>query len=114
MEAIGMAKLRLRSRQWVVDDKGDIIIGEGRAEILKTIQSTGSINQTAKLMRMSYKGVWSKIKVTEDYLKVTLVATDKKRGSELTAEGKELLEKYNRLKERCLEADDRIFREVFG
>jgi molybdate transport system regulatory protein len=114
MEAIGMAKLRLRSRQWVVDDKGDIIIGEGRAEILKTIQSTGSINQTAKIMRMSYKGVWSKIKVTEDYLKVKLVATDKKRGSELTAEGKELLEKYNRLKERCLEADDRIFREIFG
>jgi len=109
-----MAKLRLRSRQWVVDDKGDIIIGEGRAEILKTIQSTGSINQTAKIMRMSYKGVWSKIKVTEDYLKIKLVETDKKRGSELTEEGKELLEKYNRLKERCLEADDRIFREIFG
>jgi molybdate transport system regulatory protein len=109
-----MAKLRLRSRQWIVDDKGDIIIGEGRAEIFKTIQSTGSINQTAKSMRMSYKGVWSKIKVTEDYLKIKLVETDKKRGSELTEEGKELLEKYNRLKERCLEADDRIFREIFG
>ncbi|MBP1742110.1 MAG: putative transcriptional regulator, LysR family [Deltaproteobacteria bacterium] len=109
-----MANLRLRSRQWIVDDRGDIIIGEGRAEILETIQQTGSINQTAKIMRMSYKGVWSKIKVTEDYLKVKLVETDKKRGSELTREGKELLEKYNQLKERCLKADDRIFREVFG
>jgi len=65
---------------------------EGRAEILETIQRTGSINQTAKIMKMSYKGVWSKIKVTEDYLKVKLVETDKKRGSELTREGKELLE----------------------
>lgn len=109
-----MANLRLRSRQWVVDDQGDIIIGEGRAEILKTIQRTGSINQTAKIMKMSYKGVWSKIKVTEDYLKVKLVETDKKRGSELTREGKELLEKYNQLKKQCLEADDRIFREIFG
>ncbi|NTV58768.1 MAG: LysR family transcriptional regulator [Deltaproteobacteria bacterium] len=109
-----MANLRLRSRQWIVDDKGDIIIGEGRAEILETIQRTGSINQTAKTMRMSYKGVWSKIKVTEDYLKVKLVETDKKRGSELTKEGKELLEKYNQLKERCLKADDKIFREIFG
>src|SRR4030043_995137 len=108
-----MATLRLRSRQWIVDDKGDIIIGEGRAEILQTIQSTGSINQTAKVMRMSYKGVWSKIKVTEDYLKVKLVETDKKRGSELTREGKELLEKYNQLKERCLKADDKIFKEIF-
>ena len=108
-----MAKLRLRSRQYIVDDKGNIIIGEGRAEILETIQRTGSINQTAKVMRMSYKGVWSKIKVTEDYLKVKLVETDKKRGSELTREGKELLEKYNLLKERCLMADDRIFKEIF-
>jgi molybdate transport system regulatory protein len=113
MEAFAMAKLRLRSRQWIVDDMGDIIIGEGRAEILETIQRTGSINQTAKIMKMSYKGVWSKIKVTEDYLKVKLVDTDKKRGSELTLEGKELLEKYNLLKERCLKADDKIFREVF-
>ena len=108
-----MARLRLRSRQWIVDDKGDTIIGEGRAEILQTIQSTGSINQTAKIMRMSYKGVWSKIKVTENYLKLKLVETDKKRGSQLTTEGKELLEKYNLLKERCLKADDKIFKEIF-
>jgi len=108
-----MAKLRLRSRQWIVDDRGDIIIGEGRAEIFETIERTGSINQTAKIMKMSYKGVWSKIKVTEDYLKVKLVETDKKRGSELTREGKELLEKYNQLKERCLKADDKIFKEIF-
>ena len=108
-----MAKLKLRSRQWIVDDRGDIIIGEGRAEIFETIERTGSINQTAKIMKMSYKGVWSKIKVTEDYLKVKLVETDKKRGSELTREGKELLEKYNQLKERCLKADDKIFKEIF-
>jgi molybdate transport system regulatory protein len=112
-EAFAMANLRLRSRQWIVDDKGDIIIGEGRAEILDTIDRTGSINQTAKIMKMSYKGVWSKIKVTEDYLKSKLVETDKKRGSQLTREGKELLAKYNLLKERCLKADDKIFREIF-
>ena len=55
-----MADLRLRSRQWIVDNKGDIIIGEGRAEILETIQRTGSINQTAKIMKMSYKASGAK------------------------------------------------------
>ena len=109
-----MAKLNLRSSYWIVDDDGNIIVGRGRAEILANIEKTGSINQAAKIMRMSYKGVWSKIKVTEDYLQVKLVETDKKRGSELTSEGKQLLEKYNQLKERCLEADDKIFREIFG
>ena len=108
-----MAELKLRSRHWVVNDKGEIIIGEGRCEILENIQKTGSLNQTAKIMKMSYKGVWSKVKVTEQYLKIRLVATDKKRGSCLTKEGKELLEKYHQLKERCLQADDKVFKSIF-
>ena len=37
-----MARLRLRSRQWIVDDKGDIIIGEGRAEIDACRQRDGA------------------------------------------------------------------------
>ena len=54
--------LRLKSRHWVVDDRDRIIMGEGRKEILETIEKTGSINKTAKKMKMSYKGVWSKSK----------------------------------------------------
>ena len=90
-----MRSLRLKSRHWVVNDEGDIIIGEGRREILENIEKTGSLNKTAKIMKMSYKGVWSKIKVTEDYLQVRIVETNRKRGSQLTKEGKVLLEKYN-------------------
>ena len=108
-----MSSLRLRSRHWLVNEKGDIIIGEGRKEILENIEKTGSLNKTAKIMKMSYKGVWSKIKVTEGYLKVKIVDTNKKRGSRLTKEGKDLLEKYNRLKKKCMDADDKIFRSVF-
>ncbi len=108
-----MSSLRLRSRQWIVNEDGDIIIGEGRQQILENIEKTGSINKTAKIMKMSYKGVWSKIKATEDYLKLTIVATNKRRGSQLTKEGKELLEKYKTLKKKCVEADDKIFRILF-
>lgn len=108
-----MGSLRLKSRQWIVDEKDRIIIGEGRSKILENIEKTGSINKTAKMMKMSYKGVWSKIKATEKYMKLKLVETDKKKGSCLTREGKELLEKYNDLKERCLMEEDRIFRSIF-
>ncbi|MGD9032213.1 MAG: ModE family transcriptional regulator, partial [Desulfobacteraceae bacterium] len=62
-----MVSLKLKSRQWIVDEHNNIIMGEGRREILENIEKTGSINQTAKIMKMSYKGVWSKIKVTEGY-----------------------------------------------
>lgn len=109
-----MIPIKLRSRHWIVDDKNRIIMGEGRKEILETIEKTGSINQTAKIMRMSYKGAWSKIKATEKYLKSRIVHTDRKEGTRLTKEGRELLEKYTLLKEKCLNEDNRVFNRIFG
>lgn len=105
--------LKLRSRHWIINSKGDIIMGEGRREILENIKRTGSINKTATLMKMSYKGVWAKIKATEKYLNMKLVKTDKRKGSSLTKEGEELLERYSLLKEKCRDSDDKIFKEVF-
>jgi len=109
-----MPKLKLRSSQWIVDEHNNIIIGNGRAEILKNIEQTGSINQTAKVMKMSYKAVWSKIKATEKHLDTRIVHTDRKEGSRLSREGKELLQKYRRLKEECMSVDDKIFNQFFG
>lgn len=108
-----MASFRLKSRQWIVDENDKIIIGEGRKAILENIEKTGSINQASKVMKMSYKGVWSKIKATESSMNLKLVETDKKRGSHLTQAGKDLLKKYDSLKKRCLKADDKIFKAIF-
>jgi molybdate transport system regulatory protein len=108
-----MVTFKLLSKQWIVDENDNIIIGEGRKEIFETIERTGSINKTAKIMKMSYKGVWSKIKATENHVKVKIVDADRKLGSRLTREGKELLEKYNKMKKECLKEDDRIFRAIF-
>ena len=108
-----MPKLKLRSSQWIVDEHNNIVIGNGRAEILKNIEQTGSINQTAKVMKMSYKAVWSKIKATEKHLDTIIVHTDRKEGSRLSREGKDLLEKYRLLKKECLSADDKLFSSIF-
>ena len=108
-----MNNLKLRTSQWIVDEQNNIIIGNGRATILENIEKTGSINQAAKVMKMSYKAVWSKIKTTEKNLKTTLVHSDRKEGSRLSKEGKELLEKYRLLKDQCMSADDTIFSNIF-
>jgi molybdate transport system regulatory protein len=108
-----MAQFKLKSSQWIVDEDNNIIIGEGRAEILENIEKTGSINQTAKMMKMSYKAVWSKIKATEKHLNTRIVHADRREGSHLSRDGKGLLEKYKRLKEKCLSADDKIFGSIF-
>ena len=109
-----MVKLGLRSSYWIVDDDGNIIIGKGRAEILANIEKTGSINQAAKVMKMSYKGVWSKIKATEKHLNKKVVHADRKAGTRLTSYGKELLEKYKLLEQKCLQSDDKIFIQIFN
>ena len=109
-----MVELRLMSRQWIVDEHGNIIMGEGRKEILENIDKTGSINQTAKIMKMSYKGVWGKIKATEKYLKEDIVYADRKNGTRLSKTGRELLRKYTALKDRCTDEDNRCFEMVFS
>jgi molybdate transport system regulatory protein len=108
-----MLDLRLKSRQWLEDSRGNIIMGEGRQRILELIEQTGSINQTAKLMRMSYRGVWGKIKATEEHVNKKIVLTEKRNGSHLTEDGKRLLMNYARLKEECQKADEKIFDDIF-
>ncbi|MBW2604576.1 MAG: LysR family transcriptional regulator [Deltaproteobacteria bacterium] len=108
-----MVEIKLKSSHWIVDENDNIVIGEGRMKILEHIENTGSINQAAKIMRMSYKAVWSKIKYTEKHLNAKILHSDKKTGSRLTKEGKALLEKYRLLKKKCVTADDRIFNNIF-
>ena len=108
-----MVPFGIHSRHWVVDEDDNIIMGEGRMAILENIEKTGSINQTAKIMKMSYKGVWGRIKATEKTMKLKIVDTDRRLGSRLTREGKDLLEKYILLKKKCLKADDKVFKSVF-
>lgn len=108
-----MGHFKLLSKQWIVDEDNKIIIGEGRSEILELVEQTGSLNQVAKILKMSYKAVWGKVKATEKALNARILDTDRKMGSHLTEEGKELLAKYNRLKKECVAEDDRIFRNIF-
>ena len=108
-----MSGIRLKSRQWLEDGDGNIIMGEGRQRIFELIEETGSINQTAKLMRMSYRGVWGKIKATEGHMNKKLVLTERRHGSRLTDKGKALLGSYRKLKLDCRKADEEVFKEIF-
>ncbi len=107
------AKLKLRSRHWIVNENDEVILGNGRMEILVNIEKTGSINQAAKVMKMSYKGAWSKIRATEKHLHAKIVLTNKRTGTRLTDEGKALVDKYKQLHEKCCQADDDIFNQIF-
>jgi molybdopterin-guanine dinucleotide biosynthesis protein B len=106
-------ELKLKSSQWIVDSHNRIIMAEGRMLLLEAIVATGSINRAAKTMGMSYKSAWSKIRSTEAHLQSKIVHSDKSRGTRLTADGLELLQKYKQMKQECIAADDAIFETTF-
>jgi molybdopterin-guanine dinucleotide biosynthesis protein B len=106
-------RLKLQSSQRIVNENNQIVMAEGRMALLEHIVQTGSINQAAKQMKMSYKSAWSKIRSTEKHLKVKIVSSDKATGTHLTDAGKELLQKYRQVKEQCLAVDDAAFDKVF-
>ncbi len=105
--------MKLKTNQLLVNDEGGIIMGTGRMLILESIDQTGSINQTAKELKMAYKTVWSKIKSTEKNFGKPVVIADKKKGTRLTRDGNILLERYRKLKKQCIQADDAIFEDIF-
>ena len=106
-------RFKLQSSQRIVDQNNRIVMAEGRMELLDKIVETGSINQAAKCMRMSYKSAWSKIRSTERHYQMKIVHSDRVSGTTLTSAGLELLSKYKELKARCLAADDTVFETLF-
>jgi molybdate transport system regulatory protein len=109
-----MERLSLRSSYWIVDQDGNIVFGKGRMEILESISRTGSINQTAKELKMAYKTVWSKIKSTERHLQAKVVHADRQHGTHLTPVGIQLVERFKRLRTECIKADDQAFDTIFS
>jgi len=108
-----MARFRVRSRHWLEDEDGRVIMGEGRMKILDSIRQTGSMNRTAKELGMSYRGVWARIKATEDSLTYKIVESDHRKGTRLTTAGTDLLSRYEGMKQACVEADNKLFEEWF-
>lgn len=54
----------LRLHLWL-ETSGGMLMGLGRAELLLRIQESGSLNQAAKAMGMSYRAAWGRLKASE-------------------------------------------------
>ena len=79
--------------------EGKAIGGEGRIELLQSIEEEGSLNKAAKKLNMSYRHAWGIVKKLEERLDLKLVKSEKGGtgggGSKLTDQGRALVEKYH-------------------
>lgn len=55
-----MKFLRVKSKIWL-NQREDMLLGEGRVDLLLAIEKYGSINKAAQSMRMSYAKAWKLI-----------------------------------------------------
>lgn len=93
---------RSKSRKTQVDGRiwlsinGKPLLGRGRIELLKGVRETGSISKAAKAMKMSYKAAWDAIDAINNACGCNIVQSQPS-GSRLTAEGEQLLARFDEL-----------------
>ena len=111
-----MSGVTVEHKVWL--KKGGAVFGDGLFNLLSNIEGTGSIAQAARLMNMSYRAAWGKIKMAEErfgmQLVVTQVGGEAGGGARLTPEAKKFLKKFRLLKEEIEEILSKKFREIFG
>ena len=92
--------LQLKAILRIVKDD-EPVFGLGRLQLLEQIEKTGSINQAAKNMGMSYKKAWQMISSMNEHAKVPLILTQtggsSGGGALVTAEGEEIINYYKDL-----------------
>ena len=100
-----------------LNDSGEKFFGEGPARLLRGVNETGSLRKAAMSMDMAYTKALKLIKNAEEALGFSLIdrATGGRDGggSRLTGEGKEWLERYERYREACIQANSRLYLECF-
>ncbi len=107
--------VEVRSKVWL-EERGSPLMGAGRAELLRAVERTGSINAAAKHLGMDYRRAWGLIDSMEKRLHFKLVIRRRggsKRGTSLTDEGFRLLKLYEALASRAQHSVDRQFDTIF-
>ena len=102
-----MKNLRINGRIWLetaASDEAERFMGIGRLELLSHIQRTGSINQAAKTMNMSYKRAWDLVHSmntqADQPLVITQTGGSTGGGAIVTEEGEKYIAHYQGLQER--------------
>lgn len=94
---------RVNGSLWM-EGNGTRFFGPGPVELLQLIEETGSINQAAKKMGMSYKKAWEIVnrlnEIVGSPMVITATGGEKGGGSSLSDEARQLIEWYLSLRER--------------
>lgn len=90
--------MKIKYKVWLECENG-VVFGQGRRELLETIDEYRSLNAAAKKMQMSYRASWGRLKASEERLGIKLVDHEPGEALHLTKTGRTLLEEFKQLEE---------------
>lgn len=100
------------------DEQNNKFFGEGPCRLLHGVEQTGSLRAAAQQMGMAYTKALKLLHTAEQALGFAL--TDRVAGgrdgggSRLTPQGKEWLERYERYRDACIQANRRLYLDFFS
>jgi len=95
-----MEELKAKFKLWLSTRDIEGVFGDGKWQLLKAIESTGSLAEASESLKISYRKAWGDLKKAQEALNKPLV--EKHRGgsrggqSTLTEQGKKWLIAYTR------------------
>ena len=105
-----------RSKVWL-EKNGKLALSDYRVRLLRLIDETGSLSDAAAAMDLSYRRAWGKLKEIEQNMGVKLVDTAVGGagggGSRLTAEGRLIIERFERFRATAEQDLSRAFSRAF-
>lgn len=95
---------KIKSRIWIEADN-HVLLGEGRVQLLKAIQETGSLSKAAKSINISYKKAWNLLdsinKSAKKPVTINNIGGKGGGGAELTDYGKALILAFDDINQKC-------------
>jgi molybdate transport system regulatory protein len=108
--------VEIKAKFWI-EKKGEVVLGSGKAVLLLAVHENGSIQRAAEEFGMSYRHAWGIIRKMEQRAGFKLINAQagggEGKGAQLTACGKDLLEKFTLFEETLTRIKTEKFREIF-
>jgi molybdate transport system regulatory protein len=91
----------VRLKVWIEDEGGAVLLSEWRVALLEAVERTGAMARAAEAVGVPYRTAWQRLREMEAALGITLVETasggSEGGGSRLTADGRDLVERFRRV-----------------
>ncbi len=100
----------VKTKTWIENQKGELLFGKGKTEILDEIRTHGQVETAADALGMDHDRAWEHIRILQRNIEDPLVEGEETL--DLTTKAEVLLAAWRQLEQEVKEFTDRRFKEL--